>query len=121
MQSVQVNFTAPEGETVTSVTFFVRYADGQVGLPGTGIVPSVQPRIQMRQQGVGYIGNDLDYALRVVVTATAGLTQQPAFSISFDDCTDADPPTAGQFRCIIEGCATEFGTIEGCECSVELP
>jgi hypothetical protein len=118
-RTAAVTFAAPED--VTSVSFFVRYADGQVSLPGSGIVPSVQQRILMRQPGVSYIGNDLDFAVRVVVTATGGLTQQPAFTLSFDDCSGAEPPLASQFRCTVEACANEFGLIEGCECSIDLP
>lgn len=115
----QVNLDAPE--TVTSVTTLVGYKSNVVMIPGSGIVASVQGRIQMRQSGATYIGNDLDYALRTVVNKSSGLALGKLNTILFDRCTGAPVPTAADFGCTIEGCSGEFGLIDGCTCQIVTP
>jgi hypothetical protein len=116
--TMKVKLTAPE--TVTSVTVLVGYKSNFVSLPGSGIVASVQGRIQMRQSGAGSTGNDLDYALRIVINKASGLAQDPTAlnSIIFDRCTGAPVPVPADFGCTVEGCSGEFGLIDGCVCTI---
>lgn len=116
----RVDFDAPAGETATSVTFLVSYKSNLLSIPESGIVPMVQQRILMRPSGSSVLGNDLDYAVRAVVTRTAGLAESRVFNVLFDVCQGATP-SASDLGCIIEGCSGEFGLIQGCLCTVALP
>lgn len=140
----RVDLSVPDVEAATSVTFFVDYPEASVVLPGSGIAPSVRQRLffgtcdtaggefcernadcpasaDCIRPSVSVIANDFDHAIRVVVTATAGVPEEPSFFIEFDDCSGATPPPIANFGCVIQGCAGEFGLIDGCECSVVEP
>jgi hypothetical protein len=142
MRLIEITFSAPSD--ATSATFFVNYPDGTVSIPGSGIGGAISRRIlpgrcettEMEFCGVAgdcpgnarcnrpaltVIPNDLDHALRIVLQGTTPVPQGPAFAILFDDCTGATPPTADDFRCTVQGCADEFGLIEGCTCGVSVP
>jgi hypothetical protein len=116
----RVDMLVPGDENPTSATFLVGYNNQRLSLPGTGIVGSVQQRILNRQSGGSYIGNDLDYALRVVVQRNAGITAGRAFTVNFDVCQGATP-SPSDLGCNVEGCAGEFGLIKGCRCTVSNP
>jgi hypothetical protein len=142
MQLVEVTFSAPR--PATSATFFVNYPDGTVSLPGSGIGGAISRRVlpgrcettgmefcnvagdcpgnaRCNRPALTVIPNDLDHAVRVVVQGTTPVPQGTAFAILFDDCGGATPPAIDDFRCTIQGCADEFGLIDGCECGVDLP
>jgi hypothetical protein len=116
----RIDFAPPANETATSVTFLVGYNNQRLSLPGSGITAAIQQKILNRQSGGSYTGNDLDYALRVVVQRNAGLAAGRAFTVTFDACQGATPSLA-DLGCNIEGCAGEFGLIQGCRCTVTNP
>jgi cysteine-rich repeat protein len=117
---VTVNFAPPFGVDASSVTFRVRYPDGAVGLPGSGAEPSVRQRVSGTPPNAIVSVNDLDYALRGVITVARTLPRGSIAVINFDECGSVAPPSAEQFSCIIEGCATSFGDIDGCACTLEV-
>jgi hypothetical protein len=65
--------------------------------------------------------NDLDYAVRVVIGRTAGLTNALLYSVKLDTCQGAPAVTAADFGCIMEACAGAGGPIAGCTCTVTGP
>ena len=62
--------------------------------------------------------NDLDTALRVVITRASQIQPGLLFTIEFDDCTGARPPTSADFACVVEGAASSFGPVSGVTCTV---
>jgi hypothetical protein len=116
-----ITLVVPGGSTATSVTFLVGYKGNVVSIPDSGIVTSVQQRILMRQSGASYVGNDLDFATRVVMTRNAGVAvDRAAFNLMFDACQGATA-SPSDLGCNVEGCSGEFGLIDGCRCTVSVP
>jgi len=118
-RAVTVNFAAPFGSVATSVTFRLNYPDGEVGLPGSGTEASVRQRLTGTPPNAVVSVNDLDYALRGVITVSGRLPNTLG-TVSFDECLAASPPPANAFSCVIEGCATSFGDLDGCTCSLAV-
>ncbi len=119
--TMQVNFANPPGDSATSVTVLIGYQSDLVSIPGTGLAGTVGARVIMRQSGSTVVANDLNYALRTIVNRNAGLLNGKLYQILFDRCTSAPVPVPADFACTVEGCAGQFGTIEGCTCSVVAP
>jgi hypothetical protein len=67
--------------------------------------------------------NDLNYAVRVVVNAQAGITipNGRLFTVDFDTCQGTAAVAPADFACTIESCGSSFGPIEGCSCTVRTP
>jgi hypothetical protein len=119
VQTFRVNLTPPPFQDPSSVTVLIGYRSTIVSLPGNGSAPAA--RVRMRPSGATVTVNDLDYALRTVVTRPGGLTPGRLFVVDFDPCAGAAAPTTADFACTVEGCANQFGPIEGCTCSVVNP
>jgi hypothetical protein len=120
--AVEVHFNAPMGATPNSVTVLLGYRSDLVSLPGSGLVLSVRQRITTPPPPPFVLSpNDLDYALRLVLSRTSPLGEGLLFSASFDRCTGAPAAAADQFGCFIEGCAGAGGPVADCTCSVVRP
>jgi hypothetical protein len=65
--------------------------------------------------------NDLDYALRVVLSRAGGLPTGRLFVVDFDSCAGAAAPTTADLACTVTGCSNSSGPISGCTCSVLNP
>ncbi|HVM97976.1 MAG TPA: DUF4215 domain-containing protein [Candidatus Acidoferrales bacterium] len=118
VRSVEVDFTAPVGQSVTGITVLVGYRSGTISLPGSGSASSVGARVKNKPSNVIAAVNDLDYALRVVLSRSTEIPQGRLFTVDFDSCQGATTPTASSFGCHVEGCANTFGNVSGCSCSV---
>lgn len=139
-----VLFAPPLGENASSVTALVGYRSNVVSLPGKGTGSCVggsndgkactsgvdcpnglcqQPRARIKNTQSGSIVgvNDLDYAVRVVATRSSPIAPGRIFSVDFDTCQGAAAPTAADFGCAVSGCASSFGPIDGCTCTVVTP
>lgn len=115
-----VNFEAPFGEQPTSVTVLIGQRSDVLSIPGSGIGVNVAQRIGNRQPGSTALGNDLDYAVRVVFSRNAGVDNGRLFTLRFDVC-QGQTPSDDAVACSIEGCSGAFGLIDGCTCSAMLP
>ncbi|HVO27132.1 MAG TPA: hypothetical protein VMW56_26270 [Candidatus Margulisiibacteriota bacterium] len=139
-----VAFAPPLGENPTSVTALVGYRSSVVSIPGKGTgscqggskdgkacssgadCPSGQcvlpkSRVKNTPPASFVAVNDLDYALRVVVTRSNPIAPGRIFSVDFDTCQGAPAPTLADLACSIDGCASSFGPIDGCTCTVVTP
>jgi cysteine-rich repeat protein len=118
----QVDFASEVGTSPTSVTVFLAYRSAVVSIPGSGFAPTVRQRVIVPPPPPFlFTPNDLDYALRVVLSRTGGLAQGPLFTVRFDRCEGAPPPDSADFVCSVEGCAGAGGSIDGCTCFVRQP
>jgi len=136
-----VAFSPPLGEDATSVTALLGYRSDRVSIPGSGtgsckggskdgkacstatdcpsgqcVVPKGSVKNAPPASIVGV--NDLDYALRVVVTRTTRITPGTIFSVDFNTCQGAAATSLADFGCSVQGCASSFGPIDGCTCTV---
>jgi hypothetical protein len=118
VRTVKVNLTIPPEETVSGLTLLVGYKSGTVSLPGSGAASTVGSRIKNKPSNIIFAINDLDYALRTVLSRSAGFSSGQLYTIDFDSCQGAAPPIAADFGCTVEGCSNTFGTVTGCSCSV---
>ena len=116
-----ISFTPP-GVDVAGVTVLVDYPEGQVSIPGSGNALSVKQSILNVPSGAFSSPNDLDFALREGVASTTALTPGPIFTIKFQDCQGATPPTPADFTCTVENASDPFGNnVDGVTCDVSAP
>lgn len=115
----RVNWTSPFGVDASSTTVVVAYRDTLVSLPGSGTTPGT--RVTLRPANSIVSVNDLDYALRVVVTKSGAIAPGRLFHVNFDRCGSAAAPTVSDFACTVTGCASSFGDVTGCTCQVVTP
>ena len=124
--TVDVSFTPPDGVDVISLLIFLRYPDGVVKIPGMNSDPQVQDRILNTPDGAFTTPNDLDYAVRLAIFAAdvppAPFAPGLLFSVEFDNCRDATPPSVSDFRCTVEGAAgIDTLPVAGVTCAVSIP
>jgi cysteine-rich repeat protein len=128
-QVVSVNYSKSPSLAVGGLVVFLHYPDGTVGIPGLGNATSVRGRISNLQTGFTHVANDLDYAIReTLAPSTQGSTLATGliFKISFDLCFGAQPPSAANFTCAVEGASTPGGqdidlSQNPMTCSVTVP
>lgn len=101
------------------MTLLIGYRDNLISLPGNGTAPAA--RIRLRPSGSTVTPNDLDYALRVVMSRAGGLPAGRLFVVDFDSCSGAAAPTTADLSCTVAGCSNSSGPISGCTCSVLNP
>lgn len=119
---VRVVFTVPVGKDITSATVYLRYPDGVVRIPGSGSGQTVQDRISV-PSFANFTPNDLDYALQILLFQFDGSAIPPPelFTVQFDTCQGASPPSGVQFRCVIlDATATDLSPVVGATCGVEV-
>jgi cysteine-rich repeat protein len=110
------------GANVAGITVFTDYPDGRVAIPGFGGASSVSSRILNKPASSTVLPNDLDYALRVGVIKTTAIAQGRLFTVRFDNCQGATPPTSADFPCVVEDASDSNGNpIAGATCSVTAP
>lgn len=137
-------FSPPPGQDASSVTALVGYRSDRVSIPGKGTgsctggskdgkacttgtdCPGGQctlPKSRIKNTPPGSIVgvNDLDYGVRVVLTRSGQIAAGRIFSVDFDTCQGAAAVAVADFGCTVEGCATSFGSIDGCTCTVVTP
>lgn len=119
-RTVAVNFSAPA--TVTAMAVVIVYPDGRVQIPGTQADPSVLARITNRPSGFLADAFDFDFALRVALVGTRGISGSQLFRLNFDTCREATPVSAEDFRCVVvEASGTNFQPVAGVSCSLSPP
>jgi hypothetical protein len=118
IQTFRVNFSAPAGSAPSNISALVGYRSDRVSLPA-----SAGPRIKNRPTGTSQLVSDLNYAVRVLISAQSGgvIPNGRLFTVDFDSCHGAMSVTPADFGCQIESCGSSFGPIEDCACTVTLP
>ena len=101
----------------------VDYPEGKVSIPGSGGALSVKQSISSLPSGAVGQPNDLDYALVESVAELSGtLPAGKLFTVTFQDCQGATPPTPGDFTCAVQSASDAFGNpVDGVTCSVSAP
>jgi len=125
-QLTTVNFATSGGAQVAGIVVFVDYAESKVSIPGSGGTPPVPSHITGNPSGTTAVPNDLDHALRVVVTENAPFTTMPVgqlFRVNYETCQGAPAPTAGDFTCTVISASNQFGAdvTANVTCSVTVP
>ena len=118
-----MNFTPPSGVDIAGLAIFLRYPDGVVQIPGTASDDQVQNSITNLPGNAFATPNDLNFALRLVTLSTDGtpFVSGLLFSVDFDRCQGAAPPTAGDFTCTVESASDPNSqTVEGVTCAATI-
>ncbi|MBI3386733.1 MAG: hypothetical protein HY027_03225 [Deltaproteobacteria bacterium] len=117
--TVSVSYDSPD-DSIAGLTVLVGYRSSVANLPGSGSMASVAARVKNKPSNAITAVNDLDYALRVVLSRANPIPLGRIFTIDFDACDTAPPPAAVDFGCTVEGCANRFGRVDGCTCVVTV-
>lgn len=110
---VTVDLTLPAAVPLSPIRLSLAYRTNTVGLPASGL----QSRFQATQSGLIVRPTDLQYAVDVQLARGGGVASGSAFTVTFDRCAGALPPTGSDFACLITNC----GTASGCTCSADVP
>jgi hypothetical protein len=124
-QAFAIDFTRPPSASVSSLSALIGYRSTRMSIPGSGTASSVNARVVAPAPPPNpFIRNDLNYALRIIATRTAGWNPPTSLlaTITFDLCSGQPPPTVNDLACTLEGCTGLGGSpFDGCTCSVRLP
>lgn len=110
---VGVVASPPAGVSVSSLTVSLAYRTSTVTLPST----NVQSRLRASSGVVvrSMAAATTDYALAVIVGGT--IPTGPAFTVTFDRCASAPPPSARDFACTVASCGPASNPVAGCTCA----
>jgi hypothetical protein len=121
IQTFRIDLGVETERTPSAVTVLLGYRSSLVSLPGSGNAMTVRQRVRNTPSNAIVQVNDLDYALRVVLSRGSGIAVGRLFTVDFDSCQNAAAATIADFGCAIEGCGGGSGPIDGCSCSVTTP
>lgn len=116
--SVTVSFTA--FSTVSSMTVFLKYPDGNVGIPGVRNEPSVNQRVAGTPAGAFVARNDLEHGLRVVLSRAPEIPRGKLFTVSFDVCEGVRDLSERDFACIVIDAVDPFSLPTEAACAASL-
>lgn len=120
--SFTVLLSYPFGTQPTTVTALVGYRSNLVSIPGSGSATSVRQRVTYPAPPPNpQTPNDLDYAVRLVIGRSAGLSEGLLATVRYDRCQGAPAPTTQDFGCTIEALAGVGGNIDGGTCTISVP
>lgn len=126
--AVEVAFTAPRESlngdvrsfTPIAATLTVTYRTDRLQLPGKGLDKDVRARVtDVTSASESVTTNDLDYALRLVVTDTARIPPHVG-TIAFDTCKGAPAATDADLTCVVDACAGHGGPLADCYCKATI-
>lgn len=118
-RTFRVDYAPPPGQPVTAIKVRVAYRSNLMSLPGVGPTPAT--RVKNRPSNTTTIVNDLNYAVEVTMSRSAGLAEGRLFTVDFDGCSGAATPAVTDLFCSVLDCGSSFGSVEGCTCLVRLP
>jgi len=110
----------PGNQGATGVSVRVGYRSSVASIPGMGADASVGARVRNRPANSIVAVNDLDYALRVVLSRSTAFTGS-LFTVEFDSCAGAAAPMLTDLTCTVEQCSSANGAVSGCSCTVSGP
>ncbi|MGH3584170.1 MAG: hypothetical protein ACRDUB_21465 [Mycobacterium sp.] len=115
-----VDLVAPLGFAPTTTTVLVGYDSAAMSIPGSGSVASVRQRVVAPPPlPQSFAPNDLDYAVRVLVSRNIPVGQ--IATIAFDQCSGQPAPTLVQLACAVETCSQGGSPVPGCTCTIRVP
>lgn len=116
-----VDLVAPLGAQPTSATILVGYRSDRLRLPAARGASTIARVTWPNPQPFVRGATDYDYATRVVTVRTGPIDLDvPIFSIQFDTCLGQPAPNASEtLGCIVEGCASVGGPVDGCTCTIQ--
>ena len=118
-RTFRVDYAPPPGQPVSAIKVRVAYRSNRLSLPGVGPTPAA--RVKNRPSNTTTIVNDVNYAVEVTMSRSAGLAEGRLFTVDFDGCTGAPVPALSDLACSVLDCGSSFGSVDGCSCSVKLP
>ena len=119
-QAFTVDLVPPLGFQPTTATILLGYDSTVLSLPGMGTATTVRQRVVAPPPvPQAFTPNDLDYAVRVLVSRNVPLGT--LFTATFDRCGGAPAPLLGDVACQVESCAAGGSGVPGCTCTVRLP
>lgn len=119
-QTFTVDLVPPVGFQPTTATVLLGYQSTKLSIPGSGTATSVRQRvIAPAPIPQAFTPNDLDYAVRVLISRNTPLAT--LFTVTFDRCTGGPAATLADLACTVESCAAAGTGVPGCTCTVRVP
>jgi len=120
--TASVSFAVPAGASVAGLTVYLDYPESAVQVPGQGSQAAVQNAIANTPSNTVFTPNDLNYALRVVLTENDNMeiAAGALLDVSLNRCNSQPLPAASAFNCRVESASsTTPGTnVFGTTCTV---
>jgi cysteine-rich repeat protein len=117
-----LGFNPPPGASPSSLIVLLSYRTDRLSLPGSGLAGTVRQRIVTPPPPPTILTvNDLDVALRIILSRAGVIPRGLLATVRFDGCSGAPPPAVEDLVCFIEGCGSSSGDVAGCTCTVEVP
>jgi cysteine-rich repeat protein len=119
-QQVSVTGTVNSAFPIGTLELLVKYPDGDVGIPGSGTQPSVGQRVTNTPPGAFVVRNDLDHALRMIISRAQPLPLGELFTVAFDACAGGAPVAQESFECKIVAAVDPFSTAVAATCTLHI-
>lgn len=118
--TAQVTFTVPAGASVAGLTVFIDYPEAKVQVKGQGNTAQVQAQFSNTPANTTFLPNELDYAVRVVLTENdnAAIGAGSLFDLALDKCNSAALPATSEFNCRVESATDGSAAVFGATCAV---
>jgi hypothetical protein len=115
-----VDLVQPLGFDPTTAQVLLGYDSTRMSIAGSGTATSVRQRVLAPPPiPQTFAPNDLDYAVRVIVSRNTPLGH--LFTATFDRCSGQPAPTLADLACSVETCSQGGSPVPGCTCTVRLP
>ncbi|HVN87596.1 MAG TPA: hypothetical protein VMW17_22395 [Candidatus Binatia bacterium] len=121
IRSAAVDLAIPKDQTVSGLAVLIKFPAQAVTLPNTVSDRAVAERVTNRPDKAIVAAHVNEDTIRVVLARAEVFAPGQLIGIDFDSCRGASTPVAADFSCSVEGCANQFGAVEGCTCAVRLP
>ncbi len=118
--TASVSFSLPAGANVAGLTVYLDYPEGSVQVPGVG--SQAANAINNTPANTVFTPNDLNYALRVVLTENDNMqiASGALFDVTLNRCNSQPLPAASAFNCRVESASstTAGNNVYGATCAV---
>jgi len=121
IRSALVDLSIPKDQTTSGLAVLIKYPTQAVTIPNISSDRAVAERVKSRPDKAIVAAHVNAGTIRVVLARSEVFPAGPLFSIDFDSCQGSSGPVAGDFACSVEGCANQYGAVDGCTCSVRVP
>jgi len=116
--TVTFSVTVAGARTPQTTSVRLAYRTDVLSIPGSGNDISVRQRVRAAPPiPTSFTVTDLDYAVDISATRTAGLGS-PFATARFDTCSGAPAATVDDLSCVVVACSDGTGPIPNCRCTV---
>jgi cysteine-rich repeat protein len=130
---VTVSFTPPQGIGIAALSLLLDYPEAKVFMPPPGPQATIgaanftpiypQSEVLTRAADLAPAGSTgSGHAVRGIMVDDSAVPSGPIFTLTFQECSGATPPTSGEFPCtVLDASDAAQNVVSGVTCFVTLP